>query len=141
MPRKFNPERAAAALVDAAFTDDKAAARKHGISVRSIENWRSRLNHDAELVELFAHKKALVTKGWAARLDEAIETGIDFLIRASAQANPMAPDAIHAVAGAVKLLSEIRLTEKVLDARLAGSNRPNAPEVGAVAAAHRGARR
>lgn len=141
MPRKFNHERAATVLAEAALVGDEKAANNHGVSVRSVEVWRARLNTDPLLVEFFANKTQAATSDWADDINDAIKAGVDFLKRAANQASPMHPDVIHAVAGAVKLLSEVQMTKRVLDARIAGANRPQHPEAGAVATAHRVARR
>ena len=123
MPRKFNHERAATILAEAALIGDEKAADNHGVSVRSIQNWRARLKRDPVLVESFTAKTQAATTDWADGLGDTIKAGIDFLRRAANQVNPMDPDAIFAVVGAVKVLAELEMTRKVLDARLAGQNR------------------
>ena len=42
----FNYERAAAAIVDAAYMGDKEAAQKHGVTTRTVRRWRKRLETD-----------------------------------------------------------------------------------------------
>jgi hypothetical protein len=141
MPRKFNYERAATILAEAALIGDEKAADNHGTTVRSVQNWRAKLKSDPVLVEFFAAKTQAATTDWADDINDAIKAGVDFLRRAANQASPMHPDVIHAVAGAVKLLSEVQMTKRVLDARIAGANRPQHPEAGAMATAHRVARK
>ncbi|MFB2768569.1 hypothetical protein ACE1AT_04655 [Pelatocladus sp. BLCC-F211] len=119
MPQSFNYERAASALVDAIFMGDKAAAEKWGVSTRSIEGWRSRLNEDARLAGLFQQKKKAREKTWASEIPETIQLGLKFIQDATKEANPADPDAIKAIADAMKVLMEIDLTKQILDARMA----------------------
>lgn len=52
----FNYERAAAAIVDAAYMGDKEAAQKHGVTTRTIRRWRKRLETDAYFESLVSDK-------------------------------------------------------------------------------------
>lgn len=112
-------EKMAQALVDAAYTSDEAAASKHGVTVRTIRRWRDQLQDDPELVTKTATAHQAAQGSWVDTIDGAIQAGIDFLARAAAQANPCDPEAIHAVAGAVKILFEVQMSQQILDARLA----------------------
>jgi len=115
---KFKPERAAAILVEAAFMSDEKAARKWRVSVRSITNWRNRLDDDAEFAAIFHHKKDIFEANWALELLPAIYSAIDYLKRA-AQAKRYSHQMIHSIAGALKILSEVMVTKEYLDARSA----------------------
>jgi hypothetical protein len=119
MSRSFNYERAAGALVDAIFSGDKAAAEKWDVSTRSIEEWRSRLKEDEELLALFKSKKHAREKTWASEIPQVIQDGLRFVSDAIKHANPEDPEALKAVVGALKVLMDIDLTKQVLDARLA----------------------
>lgn len=102
---------------------DRAAAEKYEVSVRSLEAWRSRLSSDDVLVEFFRNKKRLQDEAWGDQIPTALSGGIDFLKRSSQEADPKDPEAIHAIAGYIKILSDVAMTRKVIDARLAGQNR------------------
>jgi hypothetical protein len=128
MAGRFNYERAASALVDAAYLGDKQAAERHGITARSIRNYRQRLQEDRELSELFQHKRALAEQDWAHELAPAIRASIDFLRRAAQRASTRDADVIHSVAGALKILSNVAMTKEVLDARFAHTDRSSDPE-------------
>jgi len=107
-------------LVDAVYLGDKPAAEKHCVSERSIRNWRKMLDEMPEFSAIFQLKKAKMESDWASELPAAIKSGIQYLQEAAKQArdnNYTDPDTIHAVAGAVKILSEIGAMQKVLDAR------------------------
>lgn len=122
MPRSFNYERAAAALIDATLMGDRAAAEKYEISVKSIEGWRSRLETDEVLREFFYKKKALQDKAWANEIPAAIASCINFLKQASQECDSRDPDAVHAITGALKIMSEVSMTREVIDARLSGED-------------------
>ncbi len=119
----FRYEFASIILVEAAFFGDKTTAAKYGISPRTIHRYRKRLNEDAQLSALVKIKKDRMEQEWAKEMPAAIRASIDFLRKAANSAKTDDPDAIHAVAGALKILSEVAMTKKVIDARLAGQNR------------------
>jgi len=133
---KFNYERAATALAEAAFTDDLTASQRHGVSLRTLERYRSRLRTDEKLAAFVAAKKAALEREWASSLAPAIREAIRFLQRAAREADPGDPNAIYAVAGALKILSEVFMTREVIGARLAGTDRAQRAEAGAVASAY-----
>ena len=124
-PRRngFNYERAARALVDASFSGDEGAARKYGVSTVSIWNWRNRLNTDPKLLMLFSSKKEQAEANWSLELIPAILAAIDFLKRAAQSADPTQPDVIYSIAGALKIMADVRASMDILDARLAEFNR------------------
>ncbi|WP_287408284.1 hypothetical protein [Oceanithermus sp.] len=126
MARKFNYERASRMLAEAMFHGDHAVVERYGTSLRSLQRYRRRLaDGDRVLADLVAEKKAALEREWAGELAPAIREGIMFLRRAAKAADPSDPDAIHAVAGSLKILSEIALTKEVLDARFAATDRPH----------------
>lgn len=122
MSRAFNYERAASALVDATLMGDRGAAEKYGVSVKSIEGWRSRLNSDELLREFFLKKKDEQDKAWANDIPAAIAACVSYLKSAAQQVSPTDPDAIHSIAGALKIMSEVSMTREVIDARLSGQD-------------------
>ena len=115
---KFNPERAAAILLEAMLTSDKAAVENHGITARTLFNWRERLYSDSTFSDIFRHKKDAAERDWASSLAPAIRDGIDFLARAGREANHKDPEVIHAIAGALKILTTTATKKEVLDATL-----------------------
>lgn len=119
---QFNRDKAARILLDAATIGDRAACDKHEISLRTLQRYRSRLADDQELSRAVASKKAIQDKQWAQEIPAAIAAGIDFLKRAAQDCDSSHPDAVHAIAGAVKILSEVSLTRDVIDARLASED-------------------
>lgn len=133
----LNKERTALILVEAAYFGDPATSQKWGIAERTIRNYRQRLNDDTELASLFQDKKELFESDWAADIPAAIRTAVNFLQRASKQADPQDHENIHAVAGALKIMSEVALTKAILDVRLNGFGRQNGTEDQALVAIRR----
>lgn len=111
-------ERAASALAATMLLDDKTAAAKFGVSVRSVQRWRALLDTDDELAALVAQKKEALERDWAEDLGDAITKSIGFLGRAAADADTKDPAVIHSVAGALKILTDVATARQVLDARL-----------------------
>ena len=119
MAQTFNTERAAMILVDAAYTNDERAAEMHDVSRQSVVNYRKRLETDPELVQCFARKKQLREAAWASSVGPTIEAITDYLLRAATKASTRDPDTIHALAGALKILADVKVTKEMLDVRLA----------------------
>lgn len=117
MGNSLNYERAAEVLVDSISMGEVKAAEHHGISRRTINNYQSRLKSDRKLSQLFAEKKAARNAAWAEHIPDALESTLNFLKRAGEQADPSDPEAIHAVAGAFKLVAEIGILRDVVNAR------------------------
>jgi hypothetical protein len=116
---KTDPNAIAQILVDAALLGDEAAAKRHTLSVRTIERYRAKSLSDRILSELVASKIRAAEGQWADGLAIAIKGQIAFLTKASQSANAADPSAIHSIAGALKILADVALTSKMLDARLA----------------------
>ena len=119
----FNHERAATVLVDAAYMGDKGAAKKHGVTTRTIRRWRERLDTDVYLSSFVREKKILVDQGWASELPSAIRAAIRFVRESAKESKLGDPRATDSVASALEILAEVALTKEILDARLAGQNR------------------
>jgi hypothetical protein len=115
----FDYDRAATILTEAAYHGDQDTARRWGISERTIYRYRKRFGRDDKLSELVKQKKQAFERGWADDLPSSIKAGIDFLKRAAQSADQNNPDVIHAIAGALKIQTEVAVTKDILDARLA----------------------
>lgn len=119
----FNHDRAAAILVDAAYQGDEAAALAWGVSVRTVERYRSRMATDLQLAAFVDEKRSLVERDWADTLPETIREAADFIRRAAKQGDPKDPAMVHAVAGGMKLVSEVYFVKQMLDARFKADER------------------
>lgn len=120
----FDHERAARVLASAAFEGDTKAAQREGITVRTVQNYRRRLASDPRLSQLFADKKATLETEWAHDIAPTIRCALAFIQRAAEALNPGDPNAVHAMAGALKLVNEAGLALRVIDARLGDDRRP-----------------
>jgi hypothetical protein len=121
--KKFSEDRMAQILVEAAYRGDYDTAAKHGIHVRTIQRWRDLSEINPRLSRLIAEKKVDFERGWADEAAGALKAGLEFLKSAAQSVDKKDPAAIHAVAGAVKIASEVLITREVLDARLSGTSR------------------
>lgn len=138
MARVFNYERAATVLAETAFMDEATVLQRYGISSMTLSRYRKRMQSDPNLLQFVIAKKAALEREWANELAPAIREAIRFLQRAAREADPSDPNAIHAVAGALKILSEVSMTKEVIGARLAGADRTQRAEAGTVAATYGG---
>jgi hypothetical protein len=114
----FNNDRAAKVLVDAALFGDRQAAQMHGIGIRSVERWRSRLATDETFRAVFQELRQLKNDQWAKELPAALASSIHFLTLAGQTADPKDPNAITAIANAVSVLADIALTQRMIDERI-----------------------
>jgi hypothetical protein len=123
MGAKVNKELQAAVLVEAVFTADALACAKYGVSERSLQRWRRSLAEgtDPELAGFVATKKAAFDARWADECAPALAAGISFLAeaaRSAGDAQRRNPAFIAAVAGAVKIIAETKLTGEIIGSRL-----------------------
>jgi hypothetical protein len=137
----FNSERAARLLAEASFSmlSDKVFAERHEISEKTLRNYRARMRADPTFAALCRRTKEHAMSDWAESLVPAIKAAIAFLGRAAVECDAADPDAVHSVAGALKILSEVATTQRVIDARFSRPDRsahpadrqvaPEAPEV------------
>lgn len=119
----INYDRVALILVEATYHNDRTVAKNWSISQKTIYNYRKRLANDSGLAELYRLKKSEFERNWGNGVSAAIISALDFIKRASQEADPKNPEAIHAIAGALKLVAEVGLTKEVIDARLAEYHR------------------
>jgi hypothetical protein len=126
MACKLNYDRAARILAEAAMFGDTRTAEKNGVTLQTLRNYRKRAETDGKLLQLLAREKEVLSKRWADDLVPAIRGAIDFIKRACQEADPKDYNALHSVNGSLKILSEVAMGERMLDARLSGEDR-NAP--------------
>ena len=132
----FDYERASRALATAALEGNDTAAQRENITVRTLQRYRQRLDTDATLSRLVAEKKARLESEWANEIAPTLRAALAFLQRAATALDPSDPEAVHALAGAFKLVNEGHQTMRVIDARLAELHRQGHPVPGEVATAN-----
>lgn len=133
----FDYERASRALATAALEGNDTAAQRENITVRTLQRYRQRLDTDATLSRLVAEKKARLESEWANEIAPTLRAALAFLQRAATALDPSDPEAVHALAGAFKLVNEGHQTMRVIDARLAEHHRQDHPVPGEVVAENR----
>lgn len=99
-----------AALADAAMHGDKAAALKHGVSVRTLKRYRTQARRDGgQLARAALAKVDQVQRDWLPAAHEALVSMTDTLKAAVARMldkrHPR-PEDVHAAAGALKIVSD-----------------------------------
>ena len=88
------------------------------------------------LLQIFAHKKAKLEKEWAHEVAPTIRESLRYLQRAAKQKEYSA-ETIHAVAGAVKIVSEAQAVLRYLDSRIhVSSDTEDGSAVSAVGQSH-----
>lgn len=120
-------DRLAMILVEASFFGDRRAAEKWGITARTVHNYRKRLNTDAEFSKLFNLKRQEYQQDWIEDIPATVRNGIQWLSQAFNKLEPTAEN-VHAITGAIKILTEIGLTKELVDARLGKFSLPERTE-------------
>ena len=72
----FSYERAATILAEAELFGEKQVAQRWGISVRTIKNYRKRMESDKQLSAFFLEKKELLTVDWSKDATDCLRTGL-----------------------------------------------------------------
>lgn len=124
-------DRAAKAVLEATVAGDKATCDKYGITRRTLQRWRKAIGTErhpkkrqttfGNLTENVAAKKAELEVDWAADIGKTLKAVIGAVLRSTDPDNGADikdPDVIHALAGALKILSEVSSTWKLLDVRI-----------------------
>ena len=114
----FDPDFASSAVALSGVYGVTQAAKKLGIDRRTLTEYRRFFAERPDRQHLVIEKRKALESEWAENLAGAIAAGIDFLQRAAQRADPKDPEAIYAVAGAVKILTEVTMNKRILDARL-----------------------
>lgn len=108
----FNRQRAARILVDAFALGDKTAADKHGVSEKSVQRYRQRLEEDGQLSALVRRLQARAHRDWSASRLNFLRGGIDKLNALVAEADV---SQIRDVAEAVKVVGELQVASDALN--------------------------
>lgn len=116
-------ERAARALADAHFTTDAKAAAKHGISTRSIERYRARLDKDTLLSGIYDRLlDEMRRRPWADELNQTLTTA---LRKIGATLNEVPAENLADVAqmvGLTRELMELELSRKYAEYETRGDD-------------------
>ena len=115
-------------LLETTVESDEVVAKRHNISRRTIQRYREQLRNvasDTGLAQVVREKRAQMDDSWAAKVDDVTRAGIEFILRAAREGDTQNPDMVHAIAGAMKIVTEIWATRKILDVRLTITHQPD----------------
>lgn len=130
-PPSFDPDRAAAILLDAELLGATQAAKRWEVSEATISRYRKRLESDPNLQELVRRKKDGVELPapvvHVPTVQEVVGSVLAFLQRAATEGNHRDPEVIHAVMGGFKIVREVELAERSLSAYLDALASQSAP--------------
>jgi len=118
MAAAVSPDLMAQAVIDAAITSVPAAAEKYGVTRKTIYVWRKAVGSNPAVLRAVTEKKAAADRAWAEQIPACLEACIDYLHRAAVESQNKTPEMVHAIAGALKMVSEVAATWKVLDVHL-----------------------
>jgi hypothetical protein len=115
MAQKFPYERASMAIAEADIFGDKAALDKYGINQSTLWRWRDRASSDSKLHESALLKRRMLLVDWQQDATKTLKVGLTELNRRLPLADTE-EDAkvIHAIAGAIKIVGELKITGEVL---------------------------
>ena len=119
----MNLEQTARILVDAMYSSDVTAAKKWGVTLRTVYRYRNRFRTDPQLSAIVTKLRQEFESNWKPELARAITTGVKKMARmieAAPEGKTFNAAALEAVTGAVKVLSEIQITSDVLNAGQGG---------------------
>ena len=138
MPR-LRYELAARIIAEAEFSPDKLVCDRYGITPRTLQRYRVQMAEDPKLSDCVASQKEALESEWVSDAIRTMRCQFRFLRKAAQQADAKDPAAIHAIAGAMKLLGDGVAGSRIIDARLGllggppdgDANRRALPPVGA----------
>lgn len=120
MGRGFNYERAAMVLCDAMIMGDRVSAERWGLTQRSVQGYRHRLENDEKLRKRTQEYRQQQTERWLEDIPQTLSIIVEFMRHSACELSPQKPKHLQVVVQALEALSEIHLTQKVIDARLRG---------------------
>lgn len=109
---KFDRDKAIRILVDAVQLGDAKACERHKVTVRTLQNYRKRLDGNPELSQAFAQKKKQSDLEWDAQRRAFLAEGfakVRELIKEAGLAN------IRDVVGALKVAGELQVASETLN--------------------------
>lgn len=121
-PKTINYDRAAKILCDAVLMGDREAAKKWKTTVRTIQNYRVRLETDEKLRKLVLKLQSLQDKDWASEIPGVLAEGMAFLRAAFVDnrhhGGTLAADNIDSLTHAIEALADIDMTRQLIKERL-----------------------
>jgi hypothetical protein len=121
-------------LLEAVASTDEKVCKKYGITLRTLQRYRRKFvtTGDAKLTQAVAENKAKLDKAWLSQVPATLRACLEYLQRAAAQSSETDPEAIHAIAGAMKMIAETDGTYRLIDVRISGQNGGSGAAAGSV---------
>ena len=117
MPR-LRFDLAARIIAEAEFSPDKIVCERYGVSQRTLQRYRVQMAEDPKLADCVASQKEALEAEWVSDAIRTMRCQFRFLRKAARTADAKDPAAIHAIAGAMKLLGDGVAGSRIIDARL-----------------------
>lgn len=114
----LNYERAAMVLVTATYLGEREAAKRYKLHEQTVRKYQIRLNTDPKLLKMYKDKKEKYESDWVEMCPIAIREGINYLLRALQDLDTSKPENLHAVMGAIKIVTEVGLAKEIVDVKL-----------------------
>lgn len=128
---KFDKVKAARVLVDAHFDTDDAAAKKHGVTVRTVTNYRFRATpghkqYDADFSEYFRSlmDEVATDEKWDWMTD-AVHAGVRACMECFRELDKKNPETLRTIRETVEMLTSYELTKKVIEAEIEAATATN----------------
>lgn len=111
---EFPYERAAIILAESELYGDLSTSNRWGITDRTIRNYRARAVSDSKLSCLFQIKRQLLEREWINDATRTLKTGLNRLNQLIPVATASDAATIHAIAGAIKIVGELKIASDAL---------------------------
>jgi hypothetical protein len=115
MAQKFPYERASSMLAEAEIFGDQRTSERWGVTPQTLYNYRRRASSDNKLYESFTLKKRMILVDWQQDATKTLKIGLTELNRRLPLAvSEEDAKVIHSIAGAIKIVGELKITGEAL---------------------------
>ncbi|MGL5922891.1 hypothetical protein [Chroococcidiopsis sp.] len=114
MPQKFPYEKASIVIAEAEIFGDKNTLARWGINQSTLWRWRDRRLSDPKLHENALLKTRMLLVDWQTDATRTLKTGLLRLNELIPQATANDAATIHAIAGACKIIGELKIASDAL---------------------------
>ncbi|MEO0491239.1 MAG: hypothetical protein AAFZ49_17060 [Cyanobacteria bacterium J06659_2] len=103
------------AIAEADIFGDHKVLEKYGINQSTLWRWRDRANSDSKLHESALLKKRMLLVDWQQDATKCLKIGLAKLSELIPNATLKDATTIHAVAGAMKIVGELKIANDALN--------------------------
>ena len=112
--QKFPYEKASMAIAEADIFGDKNTIVRWGINQSTLWRWRDRALHDSKLHESATLKRRMLLVDWQTDATKTLRVGMTRLNELIPIAKAEDAPTIHAIAGAIKIIGELKIASEAL---------------------------